>query len=130
MAGIGASIIDGLTVSSEGGYKLLKNVQDTIKQNLKMLILTNPGERFDTNYGVGIYSFLFEGFNPSVFSKIEQDIRDQVGIYLPSVNIKGVLFDTSLQDSNQLRIKIEFTVPSIAYRDVLVLSPGSGMPVL
>ena len=34
MAGIGASIIDGLTVSSEGGYKLLKNVQDTIKQNL------------------------------------------------------------------------------------------------
>jgi len=122
MAGIGGKL--PLTISSQNGYTLLKNVHDTIKQNLKMLILTIPGERFDTNYGVGISRFLFEGFNSSTFSNIEQEIKEQVNVYLPSVNIKAVLFDTSLQDSNQLKMRIEYSVPSLSYQDILEIQPS------
>ena len=122
MAGIGGKL--PLTISSQNGYTLLKNVHDTIKQNLKMLILPIPGERFDTNYGVGISRFLFEGFNSSTFSNIEQEIKEQVNVYLPSVNIKAVLFDTSLQDSNQLKMRIEYSVPSLSYQDILEIQPS------
>ena len=38
MAGIGGKL--PLTISSQNGYTLLKNVHDTIKQNLKKLLLT------------------------------------------------------------------------------------------
>jgi len=45
-----------LTVSEVfGPYNLNTNFEDLAKQNLKMLILTIPGERImDPNFGVGL----------------------------------------------------------------------------
>ena len=45
-----------LTADEEDGhFTLLKSVLQTTEQNLKMLILTCPGERImDINFGVGI----------------------------------------------------------------------------
>ena len=45
------------------GYKTLKSFRELIKQNLKMLLLTNKGERvMIPEYGIGMNRFLFENF--------------------------------------------------------------------
>ena len=41
-------------------YELITSYQELIRQNLKNILLTNPGERImDINFGVGLNSFLF-----------------------------------------------------------------------
>ena len=46
---------------TDGPYALLKTIRDVGHQNLKMVILTNPGERvMDPLFGVGISRYLFE----------------------------------------------------------------------
>ena len=50
-----------LTRNSETGYSLNKTYRDMVKQNIKMLLLTAPGERImDSNFGVGLKTYLFE----------------------------------------------------------------------
>ncbi len=45
----------------DGPYVLNKTLESTIKQNLKMLVLTEPGERvMNGNFGVGLKRLLFE----------------------------------------------------------------------
>ena len=44
----------------DGPYQSIKNIKDTIKQNVKMVVLTSPGERvMDPSFGVGIRKYLF-----------------------------------------------------------------------
>ena len=46
------------------GFQMLKTIPEVAKQNFKMLLLTEPGERvWDKNYGVGLKRFLFLFFH-------------------------------------------------------------------
>ena len=74
--------------NSEDGFTMIKSFKKLVKQNLKMLILTAPGERvMEPEFGVGMRNFLFEKFTPSTFSKIESRIRTQAATYMPNINI-------------------------------------------
>jgi phage baseplate assembly protein W len=107
----------------DGPYRLTKTVSEALTQDLKMIILTNPGERvMDPNFGAGILSYLFDNFSPSVYDEITDSIQEQVSIYLPQVNIEEVKFhtrDTAGQDldelveSNVLAITIRYSIPQI-----------------
>ena len=107
----------------DGPYRLTKTVAEALTQDLKMIILTNPGERvMDPNFGAGIISYLFDNFSPSVYDEITDAIQTQVEIYLPQVNIEEVKFhtrDTAGQDldelveSNVLAITIRYSIPQI-----------------
>jgi phage baseplate assembly protein W len=91
-----------------------------IRQNLKMLILTNPGERvMIPDFGVGINSYLFENFNNTIYTQIEADIKEQARKYLPVVNIDNVLFDSSDEDNNTLGLSIVYSIPALNVRDLL-----------
>ena len=95
-----------LALDSESGYALTKTLKANIKQNLKMLVLTNPGERvFIPNFGVGVKSFLFESVGQETFSAIDNKIREQVSLYMPFLNIN---------------IKITYTVPRVGLTDTLL----------
>ena len=62
--------------STDGPYQLNKNLKQTFNQNLKMLILTMPGERIMVpDFGVGLQGFLFEGVTGETFSRISTRIR-------------------------------------------------------
>jgi len=109
-----------LTVDSGDGYTAIKNFKALIKQNFKMLILTNPGERvMEPEFGVGIRQFLFENFQSDVYARIDQRIREQVNIYLPVVAITSIEFGTSNIEDNTLGIRLEYRIPDIAVSDLL-----------
>ena len=109
-----------LTLDSGDGYTSIKLLKTLIKQNFKMLILTEPGERImDPEFGVGIKRFLFENFADSVYTEIDIKIRQQVSIYLPVISIDSIEFGTNDIEDNTLGIRIEFSIPDIASRDLL-----------
>lgn len=102
------------------GYTMIDNIPELIRQNLKMLILTNPGERvMIPDFGVGIMSYLFENFSDTVYIDIENAIKKQASKYLPVVAIESVIFDNSEPDNNKLGIQIKYRIPAINIKDLL-----------
>ncbi len=109
-------------VADNSGYHLITNIRSNIKQNLKMLVLTSPGERvMDPNFGVGIKRFLFEMVDNEVFSRIDSKIRDQVKIYLPYINIDRVRFQEFDEHPNSIKMSIQYSVPRLSLNDVLTV---------
>ena len=118
MSSIGIKI--PITYDSGDGFTMLKTLEDTVKQNLKMLILTNPGERvMEPEFGVGIQRYLFSNFSEDINSQISERINAQVKAYMPSVNINRIDFNDSDPDSNRLSLSIEYYVPDIGLSDLL-----------
>ena len=115
-------VINGnLERSTEDGFALVKSLKQNIKQNLKMLLLTSPGERpMSPRFGVGMRRYLFEMQSDEVFAAIDSKIREQVSIYLPYVKIQRVQFDKSNIDKNQIKLKLVYSVPRVSLNDVLI----------
>jgi phage baseplate assembly protein W len=97
------------------GYQMNITFTQLVLQNLRMLILTNPGERImEPNFGVGIKKMLFEQNTPSAKAEIQTRIRKQVSDFLPYINIIDISFYDSYENSdlpdNYLGIVITFYI--------------------
>jgi|10_taG_2_1085330.scaffolds.fasta_scaffold487254_1 hypothetical protein len=109
-----------LAKSSADGWQLIKTIRGLVKQNLKMILLTYPGERvMEPNFGVGVGSYLFKNFTESTYAEIDSKIREQVSRYLPVVTIDNIIFDASGQDFNELYMSLRYSIPNINVKDVL-----------
>jgi phage baseplate assembly protein W len=127
MAGIAVQI--PVTTDRENGITLLKNFDDVAAQNLKMLVLTVPGERMmDPDFGVGARRFLFEQMTDSTFRNFESRLYAQQRKYLPYIQITKVEFISALThpntDENTLGIQI-FYFNTISQNSNTLLLPIS-----
>ena len=108
--------------SDDGPYSLLKTIKQMGQQNLKMLILTNPGERImDTNFGVGISKFLFEQEGTFSSGEVEERIYQQVSIYLPYITITGIKIQPR-SDENEISVEITYFIDSFTTNEKLFLN--------
>ena len=108
-----------LSRDSTDGFTSLKSIKTTINQNLKMLILTNPGERImDVQYGVGISRYLFTSDIETAQTQIEERIRQQVIRNLPVISIREITYN-NLIDNNMLAMSIVYDIPDIGARDII-----------
>jgi len=105
---------------NNNGYQLITTLKTNIKQNLKMLVLTSPGECIgDPDFGVGIKKYLFEMNDNQVYSMIESAIRKQVKKHLPYIVITRVLFQSFNENPNGIKLSLEYTIPRISLNDAL-----------
>jgi len=105
---------------SSEGFATIKTVREMFKQNLKMLILTIPGEKvMDPDFGVGAIQYLFSGFSEGAQIKLDNSIREQVATYIPAITILDILFRETSQDNNTLSFKIEYSIPNAGIKDLL-----------
>ncbi len=115
-----------LTRDNSDGYELIKNFKDLVTQNLKMLVLTSPGERLmDLEFGVGARRYLFENMTPATFENFKSRLLKQQAKYLPYLTIEGVEFVTSENDrnlnDNTLGIRIKYYNNALNVREVLAI---------
>lgn len=83
------------------GYGMNTGFVEMIIQNLKMLILTIPGERImDPEFGVGLKRYLFEPNHNRVHGEIRARITKQASKYIPAIEIRQVDFFTAENNSN------------------------------
>lgn len=112
-----------LSRDSADGFGMIKEIEEMIRQNLKMLILTNPGERImDPEFGVGMRQFLFQNYSENVYSEIDSKIREQVSIYIPAVRIQDVKFYSIEEDSSIIKFRLVYTIPAIGINDLIDLT--------
>lgn len=105
----------------DGVYTLNKTILDTIRQNLKMLLLTVPGERLtDIKFGVGLRRYLFSQDTDQLRGTIQANIYEQVKKYLSYITIKEIIFNPAGSSvDNVLSITIRYTVTSLNINDEL-----------
>ena len=117
-----------LELDHHDGFSLTKTYYEVAKQNLKMLILTNPGERImEPDFGAGIREKLFELDTSMTQEGIKQDIYSQVKKFLPYIEIQGITVDGTTGFENQkgfgdsygLQISIEFKITTLNISDQL-----------
>jgi phage baseplate assembly protein W len=109
--------------SIDGPYAMNKTALDSLKQDLKMLFLTNPGERMmDPNYGIGLRRFLFSQNTPSLANDIINRTQDQVRKYMKFVIIEYISVITPQENENMFLVNVVFNVPYLNIKDQLNLS--------
>ena len=93
----------------------LEDLTKVVDQNLKMVLLTSPGERIMIpNFGVGMRNYLFE--NETTIDRgfgnlppLRENILSQVRTYLPYITIQELEIGGS-QFDNVLNVKIRYSV--------------------
>ena len=113
-----------LTITEEdGAYGLLKTSELSVRQNIKNILLTSPGERmFDSSFGVGLRRILFEPNTSYTINQIKNIIGQQISIYAPYVSI-GELAVFKSQDGTGLYITLSYTVNTLqSYTDYIQLN--------
>ena len=107
-------------------YKLHKNLKDNIKQNIRMLMYTSPGERVMVpNYGIGIRNYLFE---QTPEREIRQRIKQQTSTYIPQISIASLNISRDNQKTiaktgqpNTLFIELIYDINGYNIRDAVQL---------
>ena len=114
------SLMTPIVYDSGDGFAMNKTLAQVIRQNLKMLILTNPGERvMDPEFGVGINRYLFSNFSENYQSKITNKVNEQVALYMPGLVIQGIEFYAIDPDTNTAAFRITYYLPNIGTSDLL-----------
>jgi phage baseplate assembly protein W len=118
--------------NTDGLYGMNKTAEESIKQNFKMLLLTNPGERIMLpEYGVGLRQILFEQNTEDTKGIIVTRINEQVRRYLNVISVGQIIITDGTEDdvsndlSNLINVKIYFSIPFLGVNDELNIDLSS-----
>ena len=91
-------------------FAMTKNSLQQAHHNLKNLLLTSPGERaMQPEFGSNMRALCFEQIDDNLPTKIEEEVRRAVGVWLPYINIQEVNTLTEEQDQNKIHVEIKFS---------------------
>ena len=98
--------------------------KEQVKSNLINVLLTEPGERVNLpDFGVGLRRFLFENMDGDVLAELVARIKQQTGVYIPTIQLQAVDFITSDEDSslapNQVTVSITYNIMPVNAQDQL-----------
>lgn len=97
--------------SVDGYFATTKTTIDAVKEDIKMLLLTQQGERlFQPLLGMNIRRFLFEQITENTVIEIENDIVSTFSRWLPFVQLNDIKIDITEQDRNKIKIDIKFNI--------------------
>ncbi|WP_292901790.1 GPW/gp25 family protein [Nonlabens sp.] len=83
---------------------------EAVKQSIKNLVLTDPGERLMQPFiGGGIRALLFENITPAVLNLIENKVKSTIKTYEPRADIINVTA-SSKYDDNTVNVVVNFYI--------------------
>ena len=99
---------------SEGYFLSTTTTIEAVKNNVKLLLSTDKGERiFQPNLGIGLRRFLFEPITGETTLAIQNEIVDTFNFWLPFITIKDIKVETTSADGtnpNQISINVIFNL--------------------
>ena len=94
----------------DGYFKTTKTTIESVKNNIKLLLQTQQGERvFQSRLGMGLRQFIFEQTNENTQVEIENDIVHVFETWLPFVELKQIEIDIDSENQDRNKIKIDIT---------------------
>lgn len=99
-----------LRSDNNNDFALTKTSLEQAQHNLKNLLLTYPGERVGQNeFGSKLRKLCFEQINDELPIRIEEEVRNSVGDWLPYINILEVNTLTEEGDSNKIYVQVKYS---------------------
>ncbi len=99
---------------SEGYFLSTTTTIEAVKNNVKLLLSTDKGERiFQPNLGIGLRRFLFEPITGETTLAIQNEIVDTFNFWLPFITIRDIQVETTSADGtnpNQISINVIFNL--------------------
>ena len=99
---------------SEGYFLSTTTTIEAVKNNVKLLLSTDKGERiFQPNLGIGLRRFLFEPITGETTLAIQNEIVETFNFWLPFISIKDIQVETTSADGtnpNQISINVTFNL--------------------
>jgi len=93
-----------------------------IEANLRVLLLTAPGERvMHADFGCGLHEHVFDEMNLSHQTLMTDAVRRAILHYEPRIDLEDLDVDISHQAEGRLFIRIEYTIRTTNSRHNLVL---------
>lgn len=97
-----------LPFNGPGIFRSTYTTKDQIKSNLINLLLTNVGERImNPTFGCNLKKFLFEGITDINIEALNQNLLNQISIFIPEVTVTGIEF-TPDSDNNSIYITVNY----------------------
>ena len=107
---VGIDFPFGRVPNGDGYFKTTKTTVDAIKNNIKLLLQTNQGERmFQPNLGMNLKNLLFEPMTEDLTIQIENNIVDVFERWLPFVELRNIDIENK-NELSQTKINIEFNI--------------------
>jgi len=98
----------------EGYFESTKTTIQAVKNNIKLLLSTDKGERLmQPQLGMGLKKYLFEQVNDETKIAIENDIIDTFEQYLPFVEVKDLkvqMLPDSVGSRNTMKVTVLFNI--------------------
>ena len=108
---VGLEMPLGRQPNGDGYFASTKTTIDAVKEDIKMLLLTQQGERlFQPLLGMNIRRFLFEQITENTVIEIENDIVGTFSRWLPFVQLNDINIDINEQDQNRIKIDVKFNI--------------------
>tara|TARA_R100000008_G_C3506145_1_gene126323 strand:+ start:169 stop:561 length:393 start_codon:yes stop_codon:yes gene_type:complete len=105
-----------------GPYRLHNKLEETIKQNLKMLLLTSPGERVMIPiYGVGLRDYLFSPNTDLTRDEIKSEIMNQISTFMPFLQEVNIDISESETSLDAILLKVSYYIGPIGKKDYMEL---------
>ena len=96
----------------EGWFKSTETTLDAVKNNIRLLLMTEKGERLmQPSIGLGLKRFLFEQIKPDTASIIEAELSHVFEYLMPFISINNVDINTDASDAlgrNTISIQVDF----------------------
>lgn len=88
---------------------LLKD-EDAVKESIRNLLLTDPGERLMQPFlGAGIRGLLFENMTPGTLKLVEEKVVQTIKTYEPRAELIDVTVSSEIDD-NTVRVSVIFYI--------------------
>ena len=99
---------------TEGWFKSTETTLDAVKQNLKLLMMTEKGERLmQPNVGLNLRSYLFQQIDKNTIDSVKADLTASFERLLPFIMVKNIQIDVTQLDSigkNTMNIRVDFSL--------------------
>jgi uncharacterized protein len=100
-------------VGQRAGHTAVAQYEEDIRQAIRIILLTNPGERvMRPTFGAGLNDFLFEPVTPSTMTALETRVREALIDDEPRIDVNTVTVTADDSTSGRVLIDIVYRVRS------------------
>ena len=98
-------------LAERGGQASMVQYEEDVRQALRIILLTNPGERImRPTFGAGLNSFQFEPVNTTTLHAIRTRVEDAIVDWESRVDVLGVTVTPDTSQRSMVLIDISYRV--------------------
>ena len=119
--GIGWGFPPEFTKFGDGIQTKMSSNEEDIRESLKLLLSTRPGERImQPAYGCGIHALVYEVLNESTVTEIVDMIERAILFFEPRIKLENIDVEEESEDEGRLLLQLNYCIRTTNTRSNMV----------